>query len=185
MGDRTHVTIRYPAWADVLLAAALGEKDLDRFYGDDREVSEAITTKIEAYDAYVTSSYSWFALDSYRSGMLPMGDLFQSLCIPFDIEWDTSDDGGAGIGGYRLEGDQMNYLESFNEDDSWSMAHLIHLYKEQGRDAAIQELDDLASQRSVHDFGDVRFVPPTPEQKQRIIDLLCPDDAIEETRKAA
>lgn len=181
MGDRTHVTIQYPAWADVLLAAEVGEDDLSRFWGDDREISQ----KLEAEDASASSNLSWIFLDECNWAEHPQEDLLKALHIPYDKEWGAGASYSAGFGKCRLENGGMILLEAADDQQSGELERLIRLYKENGRDAAIEKLDEIAARRSVHEFGNIRFVPPTPEQIQRIIDLLCPDGVIEEIRKAA
>ena len=183
MSDRTYASITYPAWADILIADYYVDKDLDRFWGDDRIISESLPTDEEQ----VFTSFTWVGASECNYGQHPLQDVLYKLEIPFDNEWYEGGNYGPGRGVMRRDvNGEMVHQEVENLSDANRLVELVHLYQTEGSKSALDMLDALS--------GELRFsarpighVPPTAEQIDRIISLLCdgPDRREENLEKAA
>jgi len=169
MGDRTYAQITYPAWADILIAAHLGERHLARFWGDNRRYSE----RIQSEEIELTSTTTWLGENECNYGEHPMQKILVALGIPFDNEWDEGANYKSGRGVCRRGTDgEMTHIEKEYFSDANILGELTEMLIEEGGDAVLEKLKNYTD-NPLYTARPIHYVPPTPEQIDRIISLLC------------
>lgn len=184
MGDRTWASITYPAWAEPLLAAAQYPErgDFSDFWGDERQLAYDGSWDV---DRERWSNTTQLGESECNYGNHPQADVCRELGIPFDTRWDNGGEYSAGEGFARVGANgQLEEHEYYHEAAFSEIARLVYLLHEKGPDAAAKRLAEIAAAGFFREVRPIERCAPTPQQIDRLIELLCPDEPDEAPAQA-